>query len=155
MFFSTGNVDMDQQKIKSLITMMDNSVLTELSYSEGDVRLTLVCDTQLSRAEQMPAFVDEAPSSVSVPCVNTSHSITPTAINVCSPMYGVVYLTPSDNEPPFVKPGDTVEAGDTLCLLEAMKMFHSVVAEKAGVVSEICINAGDEVVAGQPLFLID
>lgn len=76
------------------------------------------------------------------------------ASQVCSPLYGVLHLTPSPDEPAFVAIGDSVTAGQTLCIVEAMKMFHQVKASQAGRLEAILATAGDEVESGQPLFSI-
>jgi acetyl-CoA carboxylase biotin carboxyl carrier protein len=70
-------------------------------------------------------------------------------------LYGVLHLTPAPDQPPFVRLGSQVEIGQTLAVLEAMKMFHPVKAEAAGVVSAILASAGEEVQAGQVLIRID
>ena len=69
-------------------------------------------------------------------------------------MFGVVHLTPAPGEPPFVQPGDTVEQGQVLCTIEAMKMFNAIESEVSGTVVEILVAAGSEVESGQPLFRI-
>ena len=73
---------------------------------------------------------------------------------VLSPMVGVAYLTPEPNAPAFVGVGTTVEAGQTLLLIEAMKTFNPIIAPKAGTVTKILIESGDSVDPGQPLMVI-
>jgi acetyl-CoA carboxylase biotin carboxyl carrier protein len=73
---------------------------------------------------------------------------------VCAPMFGIVHLTPTPGEPPFVGVGDAVEEGQALCTIEAMKMFNAIESEFKGNVVEILVRPGDEVEAGQPLFRI-
>jgi acetyl-CoA carboxylase biotin carboxyl carrier protein len=75
--------------------------------------------------------------------------------SVCaSPLYGVVHLQPTPAEPPYVAVGDTVRAGQTLCVIEAMKVFNEVQAERTGVVQAVLVQTGDEVEAGQALFRV-
>ena len=73
---------------------------------------------------------------------------------VGSPLYGTVHLLPAPGQPPFVQPGNRVKAGQTLCTVEAMKMFHEVLAEADGTLQAVLVSGGQEVEAGQPLFRI-
>ncbi len=72
-----------------------------------------------------------------------------------APMYGIVHLQPSPGAPSFVRIGDTVRTGQTLCLMEAMKVFSELRAERDGTVRAVLVEAGQEVDAGQALFLLD
>lgn len=74
---------------------------------------------------------------------------------MCSPMVGTVYLSPSPGAEPFVKMGQRVQVGDTLCLIEAMKMFNKIESEISGVVTAYLIESGQPVEFGQPLFMIE
>jgi acetyl-CoA carboxylase biotin carboxyl carrier protein len=76
------------------------------------------------------------------------------AKDVTATLHGVLHLTPSPDEPPFVKPGDSVRAGQTLGVLEAMKMFHTLKSEFDGVLAAILVPSGSEVEAGQAVFRI-
>ena len=85
-----------------------------------------------------------------------SEAQTPLAdTQVHAPLYGIVHLTPAPGAPVFAQPGDQVQAGQTLCVLEAMKMFHEVKAERAARVVAVLVAAGDEVDAGAPLFALE
>ncbi|WP_459575412.1 acetyl-CoA carboxylase biotin carboxyl carrier protein [Cupriavidus sp. 8B] len=68
-----------------------------------------------------------------------------------APLFGIVHLRPSPDEPAFVQPGQTVEAGQTVCVIEAMKVFNAVLAERDGMVEAVLVESGNEVDAGQPL----
>ena len=74
---------------------------------------------------------------------------------ICSPMVGTYYAASSPDAKPFVKVGDQVGAGDTLCLVEAMKMFNKVKAEKAGVIKACLVESGEAVEFNQPLFIVE
>jgi acetyl-CoA carboxylase biotin carboxyl carrier protein len=69
-----------------------------------------------------------------------------------APLYGVVHLQPTPGEPPFVQAGQTIHAGQTLCVIEAMKVFNEVRAERDATLQEVLVRSGQEVEAGQPLF---
>ncbi|KGT92883.1 hypothetical protein NG99_13170 [Erwinia typographi] len=140
---------MDQQRIKALIDLMAASDLVELKFSENDCTLELLRETSLS-GEREPAVPDAtalSASSAPFPQVSDSHT-------QCAPFYGVLHLTPAPGKPPFVQAGDRVEKGQTLGLLEAMKMFHPLEAECSGRLQAILVNAGEDVDAEQPLFRI-
>lgn len=149
---------MDIHKIKQLIDVLAASDLAEIELLEGEHRVRLVrrrFDPAADSAEPLRALS----SSAAVPTSATSTgtvSATPQPqkeqTQVHAPLYGVVHLTPSPETPVFVQPGDLVVAGQTLCMLEAMKMFHEVKAECAARVVAVLVAAGDEVEAGAPLF---
>ena len=155
---------MDSQKIKSLVELMSSSDLSELTYQEGDVSLTLhraKGAALISSSPILPFDTSSESTEVSmsalrkpqIECALSSHI--DSATKVQSPLYGVVYLSPSEEESAFVSVGDSVIEGQTLCLLEAMKMFHPIQAETPGIIREIHVESGDEVESGQVLFLID
>lgn len=154
---------MDLQKIKSLITLVANSSLAELELEEGECVLRLVRNdtsacpmattiTPASRSTHKP----DTPSLAAVPAPTPAAQVSaPAAANagylVKAPMFGVFCLTPAPKEPPFVQVGDTVKKGQKLCMLEAMKLFHVLEAERDGTVVEILADNGQEVDADQPL----
>ncbi|WP_095099149.1 acetyl-CoA carboxylase biotin carboxyl carrier protein subunit [Pseudomonas sp. Irchel 3A5] len=140
---------MDQERIKALIELLAESDLIELSLTEGDSTLRLFKDAANGTVQSTPAKIAAAKApKTSVKAVN------PVAGNgeVKASLYGVLHLTPAAGEAPFVKVGDTVEAGQTLAILEAMKMFHPLKASHAGIVEAILASGGTEVESGQPLF---
>lgn len=142
---------MKPERIKSLIDLMVESDLSELSLSEGDAQLRLLREPgQAVASSVLPA----APvSAVSAPAPVTPASAV-TGTDVCASLYGVLHLTPAPDQPPFVDVGTAVEVGQTLAVIEAMKMFHPLKAQAAGVVSAILVKGGEEVQAGQVLIRI-
>jgi len=158
---------MDQQQIKALIDALAASDLSELEYSHNGETLRLVKQSALAAAprggERSDAarFPAAAPASSSVPssaAAATTTASPATASSVVSPaelaapLYGVVHLRPSPDEAPFVTVGQAVKAGQTLCVIEAMKVFNEVRAEQDVIVQDILVTSGQEVEAGQPLF---
>ena len=152
---------MDLQKIKALIDFAAEARLSYLEFEEQGCTLRLARDAggvavpaaTIATERDSPASVAEAaapPDSTAVPGAIAAPDNVVTA-----PMYGLLYLSPSPDEPPFVQVGDAVCKGQKLCLLEAMKVFHAVVAARDGVVDAILAGEGQEVDAGQPLFRID
>lgn len=144
---------MDLQKIKQLIDVLAASDLAELELVEGDHRVRLVkrVGAGLATAVLRAAALPPAAPAVRVPDAAPA-SPAPAGERVTAPLYGVLHLTPAPDAPPFVQLGDTVQAGQTLCVVEAMKMFHEVKSGRPGTVAAICAAAGDEVDAGAVLF---
>lgn len=148
---------MDQQRIKHLIDLLAESDLSSLTLSEGGTTVTLSrhADAPGATLSAKPAVaqavIEPAAAAANAPA-GVSHSESARQQPMCSPLYGVLHLTPSPDEPPFVAVGDAVTAGQTLCIVEAMKMFHQVTATRDGQVKAILAAGGAEVESGQPLF---
>lgn len=140
---------MKQEQIKTLIDALAASDLAELAYSENGSTLRLVKQSALTGvapAARSPAVVRRA--SAAMP----GQPMSAAAPECLAPLYGVVHLQPAPGEPPFVQPGQAVEACQLLCVIEAMKMFNEVRAEAAATVQAVLVHSGQEVDAGQPLF---
>ncbi len=145
---------MDQERIKALIELLAESDLIELSLTEGDSTLRLFKDaTGCNTVQGTPASTAPKTSpKAAVQVTRPASEKNKTGGEVKASLYGVLHLTPAAGEAPFVKVGDTVEAGQTLAILEAMKMFHPLKAPHAGIVDAILASGGTEVESGQPLF---
>lgn len=139
---------MDLAKIKALIDLVSRSQVTELELTEGDTTL------KLARSGPRPAPSAAPPVAPAEPEPSApSPSEAPAAADIVrSPSFGVFHRTPAPDAPPFVTPGAAVEAGQTLCLIEAMKVFAAIAAPRAGTVEAVLVEPGEEVEAGQPLF---
>ena len=139
---------MKQEQIKTLIDALAASDLAELEYSENGSTLRLVKLSALgvATAVRSPSAARKAPRQA-------LEETTAVASTEClAPLFGVVHLQPAPGEPPFVQPGQAVEAGQLLCVIEAMKMFNEVRADRAGTVQQVLVHSGQEVEAGQSLF---
>lgn len=154
---------MDQQQIKTLIDLMAASDLSELTFSQDGWTLRLGRDgapSQPARPSTAFAPVSPVPPVSSAlrevaPVVVASHqpgSPSQTPADLVAPLYGVLHLSPSPGQPVFAQVGDTVRAGQTLCVIEAMKVFNEVCATHDGVLQAILARTGEEVEGGQPLF---
>jgi acetyl-CoA carboxylase biotin carboxyl carrier protein len=152
---------MDINHIKSLIDVMAQSGLAEMEVGKDGWTLRLV-----RRHEASEAPLALGPKRLTVAQPLGEHDLekslgTPDGpgtldkLPISAPLAGTVYLSPSPGEPAFVEIGQTVRAGTTVCVIEAMKVFNEVKAERDGTVGAVLIAAGDEVDAGQPLFRID
>jgi acetyl-CoA carboxylase biotin carboxyl carrier protein len=130
---------MDIRKIKKLIDLMIESDLQALEVSEGDQSISLTRRTAVAAG---PLLADAAP----VPVAKTFRAVEN------SPMVGVFYAAPNPGEPPFIKPGQTVQAGDVLGIIEAMKIMNPIEATRSGVIEDILVKNGEVVQFGQALF---
>jgi acetyl-CoA carboxylase biotin carboxyl carrier protein len=131
---------MDIRKIKKLIELMIESDLQALEVKEGDQSISLT--RRLPTMATTPLITE-----ASMPTARISRG----AVEL-SPMVGVFYAAPNPGEAPFAKIGQTVQAGDTLGIIEAMKIMNPIEATQSGVIEEILVTNGDVVQFGQPLF---
>ena len=152
---------MDIRKVKKLIELLEESGISELEIHEGEESV------RISRYSQTPATPVYAPPMAAAPQATISpaeaqpaqageaakEEISGHAIN--SPMVGTFYRAPSPSSPPFVEVGQTVEEGDVVCIVEAMKMMNQIEAEVAGRITSVLASNGDPVEFGQVLFTIE
>lgn len=134
------------ERVQRLIGMLEESELGELSLDDGDVRITL------RKADQRPIVAAAAPLAVGPAAGPVEDAVDSSAIRVEAPMVGVFYRSASPSSPPFVEEGSRVEVGQTLCILEAMKLFNELKSDHAGVVKRIAVRNADPVEYGQLLF---
>jgi acetyl-CoA carboxylase biotin carboxyl carrier protein len=157
---------MDIKKIKRLIELLEASSLAEIEIKEGEESVRLSRQTQyasmpsnhdlrLPLSYQAPAPMPTADQSTEISAHAPSHTISLTGHMIHSPMVGTFYAASSPDNPPFVKVGQTVNAGQVLGIIEAMKMFNEIESDRSGTIIEILINNGDPVEYDQPLFVIE
>lgn len=159
---------LDTKIISKLAEILDKTNLTELEYEDESCRISLarnlggvaataafVPQTAASApvVNQAPAQIAEAPVEAKADNSEADYTNNPNAVK--SPMVGVVYLSADPKTPNYVKPGDNVTEGDTVCLVEAMKTFNPVKAHKSGKVTKILVESGDPVEYGEPLVVIE
>ena len=154
---------MDLRKLKTLIDLVSESGISELEVNEGEDRVRIVNAGSPAPAGQMvyanpaPAQVMQAAPAASAPVATTPIAEAPaaeTGFVAKSPMVGTFYRAPNPESPNFVNIGDTVKVGQTLCIIEAMKLLNEIESEHAGVVKEILCENGQGVEFDQPLFII-
>ncbi|WP_457508929.1 acetyl-CoA carboxylase biotin carboxyl carrier protein [Thermostichus sp. MS-CIW-36] len=148
------------QEIRLLLAALQESDVTELTLEFKDFRLTLRkgIPTELSSTPASPVIVSSAPppAPAEAPPPPTAPKSTPSHwIDVTSPMVGTFYSAPAPGEPDFVRVGQRVNKGQTLCIIEAMKLMNEIEAETAGVVTEILVSNGQSVEFGQVLMRLD
>ncbi len=152
---------MDIRKIKKLIELVQESGINELEISEGEesVRISRGGVVQMApqvvsqAPQQAPAPVASAP--VAAPASTESAAPVVSGHEVRSPMVGTFYASSSPDAPAFVQVGQHVNAGDTLCIVEAMKMMNQIEADKSGVIKAILAKNEDPIEFDQPLFIIE
>ncbi|WP_213958370.1 MULTISPECIES: acetyl-CoA carboxylase biotin carboxyl carrier protein subunit [unclassified Variovorax] len=144
---------MNQEQIKTLIDALAGSDLSELEFSENGSTLRLVKQSALADAAPRriaPVRRGFGGGAAQRPAAKQE---TAAALNEClAPLYGVVHLQATPGEAPFVQVGQAVKAGQALCVIEAMKVFNEVRAERDATVLEVLVASGQEVEAGQPMF---
>ena len=153
---------MNITEIKDLMSQFDQSSLREFSYSNAGETMHFSKNQQVIAAPSPKLEAPVAPASPAVPAAETSEpapaeaSVSPMAEGavVKSPLVGVAYLSPSPDKPAFVAVGDTVKKGQTLMIIEAMKVMNEVPADRDGVVTEILVANQDVVEYGQGLVRI-
>jgi len=153
---------MDLRKLKTLIDLVSESGISELEVNEGEDRVRIV--NAGSGAQGMgqvvyanPTHGVQAAAPVSAPVQAAAVPDAPpaeTGFVARSPMVGTFYRAPNPESPDFVKVGDTVSVGQTLCIIEAMKLLNEIEAEQAGVIKQILCENGQGIEFDQPLFII-
>ena len=154
---------MDLRKLKKLIDLVEESGIAELEVTEGEEKVRIVKHTAMA-APQTYMIPQGAPAMMPVAPREKSSSFDdddlddetdePEGEVVKSPMVGTFYRAPSPESDPFVEVGSTVKAGDTLCIVEAMKLLNEIEADFAGTVKAILVENGQPVEYGEPLFII-
>jgi len=150
----TPKTEIDSELVRQLAGLLEETGLSEIEYGSGDWHLRV-----------SKGGVPIAPAVVAAPAVTAApippsggdehhHHIEHPGV-VISPMVGTIYTTSEPDDPPFVKVGDQVSVGDTLVLIEAMKVFNPVKAVRGGTVSRIFVNNATPVEFGEPLMIIE
>jgi acetyl-CoA carboxylase biotin carboxyl carrier protein len=158
---------MDIRKIKKLIELLEETSITEIEIKEGEQLIRL--SRQNSAGGSFTPMPHYAPPAVAHH--NPAPALQSTTVNVLdhhagdtstsnghrvrSPMVGTLYASPSPDAAPFVTIGQKVKVGDTLCIIEAMKMFNEIEADRTGTLVEILVTNGEPVEYDQPLFIIE
>ena len=153
---------MDLRKLKKLIDLVEESGIAELELTEDGEKVRIsrnftanaptqqysnYAPPQHYTASAPTAPAAAAPAAADAPAVEEGHAVN-------SPMVGTFYRSASPDSKPFVEVGDTVAVGDTLCIIEAMKLLNEIESDKAGVVKKILLDNGLAVEYGEPLFII-
>ena len=153
---------MDLRKLKTLIDLVAESAIEELEVTEGESKVRIVksspnAHNQLVMMPQQQAYAPMAAPVAAAPAAAPAAPAAPVVPEghiVKSPMVGTFYRASAPGAPAFVEVGKEVKEGDTLCLIEAMKLLNEIDSDKGGVIKQILVENGQPVEFGQPLFLI-
>lgn len=152
---------MDIRKIKKLIELVEESDINEIEICEGEesVRISrgMAAAPVMAAPVAAPQAAIPAPAAAAAEPSVFAEPAEPeiSGHQVCSPMVGTFYRAPSPGAKPFVEEGQSVKVGDTLCIIEAMKILNQIEADKAGVVKQILVENGAPVEFNQPLIVIE
>ncbi|MBT3091567.1 MAG: acetyl-CoA carboxylase biotin carboxyl carrier protein [Candidatus Thiodiazotropha endolucinida] len=156
---------MDIRKVKKLIELLEESDVAEIEIHEGEESVRISRQSSIPSTIAIPSMqpqVAAAPAPVLAAAPATAGAPEPQAAteeiqghSVNSPMVGTFYRSPSPGSKPFVEEGQTVAVGDTLCIIEAMKILNQIESDKAGTVKKILVENGQPVEYNEPLFIID
>lgn len=150
---------MDIRKVKKLIEMLEASNLGEIEIREGEesIRISRLSSVTTPVTTTVMTSAPAAPPTTAGTGPEGGVRVAPAASghSVTSPMVGTFYRASSPEAPPFVEVGSTVSVGDTLCIIEAMKMLNEIEADKSGVVRAVLKENGQPVEYGEPLFVIE
>ena len=161
----TEFVEMDIEEIRALIELFERSSLTELALERGETRLVLKRD--LPHPLEAPAAPPTAPYRAAPPASGGTEPLGKAAAEaeegqeeieghvIRSPIVGTFYRRPAPDEDPYVEVGDRVNEGDTVCIVEAMKVMNEVRADRAGIVKAILVEDASPVEYGQPLLVLE
>ena len=153
---------MDIRKVKKLIELLEESAISEIEIKEGEESV------RISRANSAPTYIPQAPPAplaapvpaAPAPVVAAAPAAAAaepemegTVIN--SPMVGTFYISPSPGAPEFVKAGQSIKPGDTICIVEAMKILNQIESEVSGVVKQVLVEDGQPVEFGEPLMIVE
>ncbi|MFM6985964.1 MAG: acetyl-CoA carboxylase biotin carboxyl carrier protein [Hydrogenophaga sp.] len=154
---------MDLRKLKTLIDLVSESNVSELEITEAEGKVRIVKASPLAQATPVTYAMAATPVAAPAPAVASAAPVAEAAVEaappsghlVKSPMVGTFYRASAPGAKPFKEVGDTVKEGETICIVEAMKILNEIEADKSGTVTQILIQNGQAVEYGQPLFVIE
>ena len=152
---------MDLRKLKTLIDLVAESDIAELEVTEGESKVRILKSSPAPQNQMVMMQPSAAPQQVAAPSPAPATAIAapvlaavPEGHIIKSPMVGTFYRSSAPGTPPYVEIGSSVKEGDTLCIIEAMKLLNEIDADAAGVIKQILVENGQPVEFGQPLFVI-
>ena len=153
---------MDLTEIRKIMKLMDEHGLSQFQYEKEDFNLKLKKGTDLEEIQKLIASVPSgggqiaapAPAAAIATALDGDASKGPSGEAISSPMVGTFYRKPTPDDPDFVSVGDTISEGQTLCIIEAMKVMNEIKAERSGTIVQICVDDGTPVQFGDDLFRV-
>ena len=163
--FLNENQDMNLTQIQELIKFVSKSGVSEVAIEQKDFKITIKATEAKGKVQEviqvampaaapvaMPAAAPAAaPAAPAAPAAEAKGNL----IEVRSPMIGTFYRSPAPDKPAFIEVGQTIKAGDTVCVIEAMKLFNEIEAEVSGTIVKVLVNDSTPVEYDQPLFLVE
>ncbi len=151
---------MDLRKLKKLIDLVEESGISELELTEGEERVRISRQGQVVQQPQQYTIPQQPTLAVQNQAPTTTNAITEeeaqeTGHALTSPMVGTFYRSSSPEADPYVEVGTSVKKGDTLCIIEAMKLLNEIEADRDGIVKKIMVENAQPVEFGEPLFIIE
>ncbi|MFP8778617.1 acetyl-CoA carboxylase biotin carboxyl carrier protein [Hydrogenophaga sp. RWCD_12] len=156
---------MDLRKLKTLIDLVSESNVSELEITEAEGKVRIVKSAPTSAVAQVMAVAPAAPVLAPAPVAGEASAAAPAAAPVVaaeptghivkSPMVGTFYRASSPGAKPFAEVGQSIKDGETICIVEAMKILNEIECDKTGTITEILVENGQAVEYGQPLFVIE
>ena len=149
-----------QDRLKEILYILENSDVNEIDVTFFGIRYRVVKEAPgveegLPKASVAPKHPTNQSDIPEMSETATEETNSTPGVEVLSPMPGTFYRAPSPDDPPFVKEGDSVKKGDTLCIIEAMKIMNEIEADDNGVIKKILVDSGQAVEFNQPLFIIE
>ena len=149
-----------QDRLKEILYILENSDVNEIDVTFFGIRYRVVkeapvLDEGLPKATVIPKQTSSQSNISEMSKTATEEPDSSSGDEVLSPMPGTFYIAPTPDDPPFVKEGDSVKKGDTLCIIEAMKIMNEIEAEDKGVIQKILVENGQAIEFNQPLFIIE
>jgi acetyl-CoA carboxylase biotin carboxyl carrier protein len=149
---------MDLRKLKKLIDLVEESGISELELTEGEEKVRISRQPPGGQIQYAPTYMQQpmmqaAPAPAAAPAIEAAAPVIEGHV-VKSPMVGTFYRSPSPDAKHFVEVGSNVTAGDTLCIIEAMKLLNEIETDKSGIIKAILVENGQPVEYGEPLFII-
>ena len=163
--FLNENQDMNLSQIQELIKFVSKSGVSEVAIEQKDFKITIKAQEAKGKVQEVIQVAMPAAAPVAIPAAAPAPAPAAAApaaaepkgntIEVRSPMIGTFYRSPAPDKPAFVEVGQTIKAGDTVCVIEAMKLFNEIEAEVSGTIVKVLVNDSTPVEYDQPLFLVE
>jgi acetyl-CoA carboxylase biotin carboxyl carrier protein len=167
--FLNENQDMNLSQIQELIKFVSKSGVSEVAIEQKDFKITIKAQEAKGKVHEVIQVAMPAAAPVAIPAAAPAAAPAPApaaaapaaaepkgnTIEVRSPMIGTFYRSPAPDKPAFVEVGQTIKAGDTVCVIEAMKLFNEIEAEVSGTIVKVLVNDSTPVEYDQPLFLVE
>ncbi len=153
MAIKTGGMQVDTDLVRELAALLNDTGLSEIEVEDGERKIRV--SRQMTAVAHAVAAPIAAPAAISAAQVETTTAPAASVNAMKSPMVGTAYLSPDPEAAPFIAVGQSVAVGDTLLIIEAMKVMNPIIATKAGKVSAILVESGQPVEFDQPLLVVD